>query len=133
MNSMGVAALVVLAVVSLLWTALLILAFLELRRTAWRLQEFIRTVELDLRPVLSEAREGIRTANKAAQEVANGTARLRGALTAVEEAGQNLRATTGVIRSVFGSRLIPVAGLLAGIRVGVKTLWKLSRQRREPS
>lgn len=133
MNTMGVAALVVLAVVSLLWTALLIPALLELRRTAWRLQEFIRTVELDLRPVLSEARDGIRAANKAAQEVANGTARLRGALTAVEEAGQNLRATTGVIRSVFGSRLIPVAGLLAGVRVGVKTLWKLSRRRREPS
>ena len=132
-NTLAVASLVVLAVVSVLWTVLLVAVLLELRRASWRLQEFIRILELDLRPVIQEAREGIRTAAKAAQGVADGTARLRGALAAVEEAGENLRATTGVIRAVFGSRLIPVAGVLAGIRAGVKTLWKRYGRRREPS
>lgn len=131
MNDVGVAALVVLAVVSLLWTILLIPALLELRRAAWRLQEFIRTLELDLRPVLQEAREGVRAAGRAAQEVADGTARLRGAMHAVEEAGENLRLTSSAIRAVFGSRLIPVAGVLAGVRAGAKFLWKQYTQRRK--
>lgn len=133
MNTVATTALVVLAVVSLLWTIVLVPALLELRRAAWRLQEFIRTLELDLRPVIQEARDGVRAATKAAQEVANGTARLRGAMAAVEEAGENLRMTTGTIRAVFGSRLIPIAGVLAGVRAGLKFLWKQYTRRREPS
>jgi len=122
MNTVGVAALVVLAVVSVLWTVLLIPALLELRRASWRLQEFIRTLELELRPTLQEAREGIRAMTQAAQGVGEGAARLRGAMAAMEEAGGNLRATTGVLRAIFGTRLIPVASILAGVRAGIKTL-----------
>ena len=133
MNTVATTALVVLAVLSLLWTIMLIPALLELRRAAWRLQEFIRTLELDLRPVIQEARDGVRAATKAAQAVADGTARLRGAMEAVEEAGENLRLTTGAIRAVLGSRLIPVAGVLAGLRAGGKFLWKHYTRRREPS
>lgn len=69
MNAVGVTALVVLAVVSVLWTVLLIPALLELRRASWRLQEFIRTLELELRPTLQEARETIRAMTQAAQGV----------------------------------------------------------------
>jgi uncharacterized protein YoxC len=133
MNTVATTALVVLAVVGLVWIIMLVPAVLEVRRAAWRLQEFIRTLELDLRPVIQEARDGVRAATKAAQEVANGTARLRGAMAAVEEAGENLRMTTGTIRAVFGSRLIPIAGVLAGVRAGVKFLWKQYTRRREPS
>lgn len=133
MEALAAAALVVLAVVSVVWTALLIPVLLEFKRASWRLQEFIRTLELDLRPVLQEAREGVREMTKAAQGVADSTARLRGAMAAMEEAGENLRVTTGAIRAVFGSRLIPVASVLAGVRAGVKTLWKRYRQRRERS
>jgi uncharacterized protein YoxC len=133
MHPVATTALVVLAVVSLLWTVLLVAVLLELRRLSWRLQEFIRTLELDLRPVLQEAREGVRTAAKAAQEVADGTARLRGTMAALQDAGDNIRVTTDVIRAVVGSRLIPVASVLAGLRVGVNTLWRRYRRRRESS
>jgi uncharacterized protein YoxC len=133
MNSLAVAALVVLAVVSVLWTVLLVAVLQELRRLSWRLQEFIRTLELDLRPIMQEAREGVRTAAKAAQEVADGTARLRGTMAALQDAGDNIRVTTDVIRAVVGSRLIPVASVLAGLRVGVNTLWRRYRRRRESS
>jgi hypothetical protein len=133
MSALGEGALVVLAVVSLVWTALLIPVLLELRRASWRLQEFIRTLELDLRPAMQEAREGIRNVNRAAEGVANGSERLRGAIASVQEAGENLRVTTGVIRTIFGSRLIPVVGLLAGLKAGFKMLWKRYPRRREPS
>lgn len=133
MNNLVVAALVVLAVASLVWTLLLIPFLLEVRRAAWRLEEFIRTLELDLRPVLQEAREGIRTVSQASQQVGEGAARLRGAMAAMEEAGENLRATTGAIRAVFGSRLIPIASLLAGVRAGAKFLWRQYTRRRKAS
>jgi hypothetical protein len=54
-------------------------------------------------------------------------------MAAVEEAGGNIRATTGVLRAVFGSRLIPVAGILAGVRAGIKMLLKQYGRRRESS
>jgi hypothetical protein len=127
MNALAVGALVVLAVISVLWTVLLIPALLELRRAAWRLQEFIRTLELELRPTLQEAREGVKTITRAGQAVADGAVRLRGAMEAVEEAGGNLRATTSVLRAVFGSRLIPVASALAGVRAGIKFLLRRLR------
>jgi hypothetical protein len=132
-DAVAVAALVVLAVVSLLWTVMLVAVFLELRRLAWRLEEFIRTLERDLRPVLQQARDGIQFAAKVYQGVAEGTAHLRGTLEALEEAGKNIRATTGVVRAVFGSRLIPIASILAGVRVGARTLWKLYARRRKSS
>jgi hypothetical protein len=130
MNGLAVASLVVLAVVSVLWTIMMVIVTLELRRASWRLQEFIRSLELELKPIIQEAREAIRTLHRASQGAVDGMERVRGTLAKLEVAGDNIRATTGVVRSVFGSRLIPVAGLLAGVRVGVSMLWKLYTQRR---
>jgi sensor c-di-GMP phosphodiesterase-like protein len=133
MSPLAEAALVVLAVVGLVWTAVLLPVLLELRRASLRLQEFIRTFELELRPLVQEGREGLRSVNKAAQAVADNSARLTGAVAAMEQAGENLRVTTGAIRAVFGSRLIPVASMLAGVRAGLKALWKHYPRRRQPS
>jgi hypothetical protein len=131
MDGLAVASLVVLAVVSVVWTIMMVIAMLELRRASWRLQEFIRSLELELKPTIQEAREAVRTMQRAAQGAADGAERVRGTLAKLEEAGDNIRATTGVVRSVFGSRLIPAASLLAGVRVGAKVLWKLYTQRRK--
>lgn len=133
MNAVGISALVTLALVSLLWTALLIPVLFELRRASWRLQEFIRSMEMELRPLMQEARQTIKRADSAAQGIAEGATHLRRTLSALEEAGENLRATTGVIRAVFGSRMIPVAGALAGLRAALKVLWKRHSRRRETS
>jgi uncharacterized protein YoxC len=133
MDAVAVGALVVIAVMLVLWTVLLIPALLEVRRAAWRVQELIRTLEIELKPVLSDARETLRTAARAAGDVADGTARLRGTLGALEKAGDNVRATTDTVRAVFGSRLIPVAVLLAGMRGGGKYLWRHLTRRREQS
>lgn len=133
MNTLGTSALVILAAVSLLWTALLLLVAFELRRASWRLQEFIRSMELELRPFMQEARETLKKMDRAARDVGEGATHFRGAFSALEEAGKNIRDTTGVFRSVFGSRFIPVASVLAGVRAGVKFLWKRSSQRREKS
>ncbi len=133
MSAVGVWALVVLAVLSLVWTILLVPALLALRRAAIRLQELIRTIELDLRPILRQAQEALATLNQAGQKVVENTAKVGRVVGALEEAGENIRMTTGVLRAVFGSRIIPVASLLAGVRAGVRMLWRRSSRRRETS
>jgi len=130
MNGRAVAALVVLAVVSVLWTIMLVLVTSELRRASWRLQEFLRSLELELKPTIQQAREAIRTLNRAAQGAVDGMERVRDTLARLAAVGDTIRATTRVVRAGVGSRLLPVASLVAGVRVGATVLWKLSTQRR---
>ncbi len=131
MNGLAVASLVVLAVVSVIWTVALVAVALELRRASWRLQEFIRSVELELKPTMQEAREAVRTLNRAAQGAADSTERVRGALIKLEQAGENVWATTGSIRRMLGSRFIPAVSLLAGVRAGTRVLWEFYTRRRK--
>jgi len=130
MNGLAVASLVVLAVVSVLWTIMVVIVTSQLRRASWRLQEFIRSLELELKPTIQQAREAIRTLNRAAQGAAEGAERVRGTLAKLEAVGDTIRARTRAVRSGFGSRLIPVASLVAGVRVGANVLWNLNTQRR---
>lgn len=130
MNGLVVASLVVLAVMSVIWTVVLVAVALELRRASWRLQEFIRSVEMELKPTMQEAREAIHTLNRAAQGAADSTERVRGALIKLEQAGENVRATTQTIRRSLGSRFIPAVSFLAGVRAGTKVLWSFYTRRR---
>jgi hypothetical protein len=130
MNDIAVASLVVLAVVSVIWTIALIVVALELRRASQRLREFIRSVELELKPTIHNAREAIRTLGQAAQGAADTADRVRSALLTLERVGENVRATTGSVRNLLAPRLIPYASLLAGVRAGTKVLWKLYTRRR---
>ncbi len=122
--------LAVIAAMTLFWTLGLVVVLLLVRRLATRTQEFMRMVEFEIRPVMQDVRDMVRTASKLTTEVAHESLRLRGVMTSVEEAGENLRMTTNTIRAVFGSRLIPIAGMLAGMRGGVKYLWKQYSHRR---
>ena len=131
MDGLAVASLVVLAVVSVIWTVALIAAALETRRAARRLQEFIRTVELELKPALLEVRETIRKLDRAAGGASDTIELVRGTFVKLEQAGENVRATTGKVRTLLGSRFIPALSLLAGVRAGTKVLWSFYTHRRE--
>ncbi len=130
MNALSTGALVVLAVLGLVWTLILLPVLLEIRRASVRLQEFIRTLELDLRPSLLQAKEVLRSVQQTAQNMADNTAKVGRVAGSLEEAGENIRMATGVVRAIFGSRLLPVAGLMAGVRAGIRMLWRSSRGRK---
>ena len=130
MNGLAVVSLVVLAVVSGLWTIMMVIVTSELRRASWRLQTFIRSLELELHPTIQQVRGAIRTLNRSVQGAADGMEWVRGTLATLDKAGDTIRATTRVVRSGSGALLIPVAGFLAGVRVGANVLWKLNTQRR---
>jgi uncharacterized protein YoxC len=117
-------ALVVLAGVSLLWTLGLLLALVELRQLSQRIQTSLHALELEVIPLARETRDAIQRLNQITQGVEKTNARLQDAAGAFQQAGENVRMTTETVRAVFGSRLIPVAGVMAGVRAGVKMLWR---------
>jgi len=133
MDSVATVALVILAGVSLLWTLGLLLALMELRQLSQRVQETLRALEMELIPLAREAKEAIHRLNQVSQGVETSNAKLQDALGALQHAGHNIQMTTEAVRAVFGSRLIPMAGVLAGVRAGVKLLWKTVRERRKVS
>ncbi len=133
MESVGMVALAVLGGVSLLWTLGLLVALMEIRQLSQKIQESLRTLEMELVPLAREAREAIRRLNEVSLGFEASNAKLQGALGAFQHAGQNIQMTTEAVRAVFGSRLIPVAGVVAGVRAGVKLLWKTVRERRKVS
>jgi len=130
-SDVATVALVVLAGVSLLWTVGLLLILRELRGLSLRLQESLRTVEREVPPLVQETRETLRRLNAMAQGIGDSNARLQDALGSFQQAGQNVRVTTEAVRTVFGSRLVPVATLMAGVRAGVRLLWRRYARRRE--
>lgn len=130
MDGLAVASLAVLAVVSVIWTVALVAVALEARRASKRLQEFIRSVEMELKPTVLEAREAIRKLDRTAAGAADTVERVRGTFVRLEQAGENVRATTGKVRALLGTRFIPALSLLAGVRTGTKVLWSLYTQRR---
>jgi len=131
-STLSAAALMVLAALGVVWTILLLALFGELKRTSQRLQQLLAALETDLRPTLADAREAVRTAARVLEDMHAATPRLQAALSAFQEAGDNVRGATGVVRHLFGHRLIPAAGILAGVRTGLRYAWRLYSKRRQP-
>ncbi len=129
--NVGAGALVALVVLGLLGSIMLVPVLLELRRMTYRFEEFIRTMGLELRPVVREAQALLHTADKLAQAVEENGPKVGHAVIALEQAGEHIRTTAGVVRAIFGSRLIHLAGLTAGVRAGVRLLWRSFTPRRE--
>lgn len=123
-------ALWVLAAVAVVWTIVLLALVGELRRTSQRVQDFLRVLEAEMLPALTDMREAARAATRVFQDMGEVTPRLQAALGALEEAGENVRGATGAVRNLFGRRLIPVAGILAGLRAGLRFAWRLYSKRR---
>jgi uncharacterized protein YoxC len=123
------AALVVLAVLGIVWTIVLASLVGELKRGSQRLDGVLQALQADLPSTLAEVREAARSVANVTQKVGEAAPHLQATLGALEEAGENVRGVTAAVRSVFGYRLIPVAGILAGLRTGLRYAWRIYRRR----
>jgi hypothetical protein len=97
-------------------------ALLQLRRTARQAEDFLRVVELELRPALIDLKEVIRNLNRASDQVAGGIEKVGGALEAIQETGQTVRYANQLIKHIVFPKLITGVALMTGLRVGVRTL-----------
>ncbi len=111
-----------LVVLFLLLVCGMVPALLQLRRTARQAEDFLRVVELELRPALIDLKEVIRNLNRASDQVAGGIEKVGGALDAIQETGQTVRYANQLIKHIVFPKLITGVALMTGLRVGVRTL-----------
>lgn len=97
-------------------------AFIQFRRTARQAEDFLRVVEIELRPALIDLKEVIRNLNRASDQVTGGIEKVSGTLEAIAEAGQTVRTANQLIHHIVFPKLITGAALMTGLRVGLRTL-----------
>ena len=97
-------------------------AFVQLRRTARQAEDFLRVVELELRPLLIDLKEVIRNLGRASEQVKGGIEKVGGTLEAIAETGKTVRYANQLIQHIVFPKLITGAAIVAGLRVGLRTL-----------
>ncbi|HLC21611.1 MAG TPA: DUF948 domain-containing protein [Candidatus Methylomirabilis sp.] len=111
-----------LVVLFLLLVCGMVPALLQLRRTARQAEDFLRVVELELRPALIELKDVIRNLNRASDQVAGGIEKVGGTLEAIQETGRTVRYANQLVKQIVFPKLITGAALMTGLRVGLRTL-----------
>ena len=111
-----------LVVLFLLLVCGMVPAFVQIRRTARQAEEFLKIVQLELRPALIDMKEVIRNLNRASEQVTGGMEKVSGTLDAIQEAGQTVRSANRLIRYAVVPKLITSAAVMTGVRVGLRTL-----------
>ncbi len=111
-----------LVVLFLLLVCGMVPAFVQLRRTARQAEDFLRIVELELRPMLIDLKEVIRNLNRASDQVTGGIEKVGGTLEAIAEAGKTMRDANQLIQHIVFPKLITGAAFMTGLRVGLRTL-----------
>ncbi|MBZ0159279.1 DUF948 domain-containing protein [Candidatus Methylomirabilis sp.] len=96
--------------------------FVQIRRTAKQAEDFLRLVELELRPTLIELKEVVGSLNRVSDHVAGGLKKMDGTLEAIAEVGQTVRDVNQLAQHIVFPRLITGAAFMTGLRVGLKTL-----------
>lgn len=97
-------------------------AFLQLRRTLRQAEEFLRLVELELRPALIDMKEVIRHLNRVSDTVTGGVEKVGGTLEAIQEVGETVRIANELVQQIVFPKLITGAAFMTGLRVGLRTL-----------
>ena len=97
-------------------------ALVQLRRTARQAEDFLRLVELELRPALVDLKEVMRSLNRASDQVTGGMEKMGGTLEAIAEVGQTVRDVNQLAQRIVFPKLITGAVFMTGLRVGLKTL-----------
>ncbi len=111
-----------LVVLFLLLVVGMVPALVQLRRTARQAEEFLKVVEIELRPALIDLKDAIRNLNRASDQVTGGMEKMGGTLDAISEVGQTVRDANRLIHGIVFPKLITGAALMTGIRIGLRTL-----------
>ena len=122
---------VLVAVTLVVLAAFLIPAFIEIRKTAASLREFIECTDSELKPLLHELHQTITELKIITEAVASKTEDVKSIMAAVGDTGRNLRMINNVVGTVTGV-LASTSAWVVGARVaGRFILERLSTKRKE--
>ena len=111
-----------LVVLFLLLVCGMVPAVMQLGRTAKQAEEFLKIVELELRPTLIDLKDVIRNLNRLSEQVTGGMEKVGGTLDAIAQAGRTVRSANQLIQDSVVPKLITSTAILTGVRVGLQTL-----------
>lgn len=124
-------AIVVMAVTLVVLAAFMVPAFIEIRKTAAAMREFVACTESELKPVLHELHITLNELKGITEGAAAKTEDVKLFMEALGDTGRNLRTINNVVGAVAGV-LANSAAWITGARVaGTFILERLSRKRRE--
>lgn len=108
----------------------LIYAIMEIRRLVVTVNEFVKTTEERLSPVLLETELSLRSVRKITDDVGVVTENARDLSDAMKDVSLNVRALSAVVGSVGEGVSLRTAGVKAGVRTALGVLLNQMRERR---
>ncbi|MEW5745670.1 MAG: DUF948 domain-containing protein [Nitrospirota bacterium] len=108
----------------------LVYAIMEIRRLAMTVNEFVKTTEERLTPVLLETELSLRSVRKITDDVGVVTDNVRDLSDAMKEVSLNVRALSTVVGNVGEGVSLRAAGVKAGVRTALGVLINQIRERR---
>jgi len=122
---------ILVAITLVVLAAFLIPAFIEIRKTAASLRDFITCADSELKPVLHELHQTITELKIIAEVAASKTEDMKTFMEALGDTGRNLRTINHVVGSVAGV-LAGSSAWVVGARAAGKLIFeRLSRKRKE--
>jgi uncharacterized protein YoxC len=103
---------------------LMVPALIQARKTAQRLDEFLRDTQRDLMPMLRELREAAERLNRSAGKVEEGVNKAAALADSLEEVGDSIHNVNSFLRHDVGRYAGNLAGLWLGFRSASKVFIK---------
>jgi uncharacterized protein YoxC len=122
---------VLVAITLVVLAAFLIPAFIEIRKTAASLRDFIECADSELKPVLHELHQTITELKIIAEVAASKTEDMKSFMEALGDTGRNLRTINHVVGSVAGVLANSSAWVVGARAAGKLILERLSKKRKE--
>lgn len=110
--------------------AFLIYASLEIRRAAASLSEFLKRTDENLKPVMHEAEQTLRSLRDVTDDVGVVTDNIRRLSGALYETADNIRAVSNVVNEFRDGMSLRVSAIKTGVRVALGVLINEIKQRR---
>lgn len=108
----------------------LIYAVMEIRRLAVTLNEFIKSTEEKLYPVLEETELSLRSFRKISDDAGRVTENIRNLSDAAQDIVTNVRALSSVVNYVGEGASVRISGVKAGLKTALGVLIRQIRERR---
>ncbi len=108
----------------LIAVSVFIFVMLEIRNASRTIKEFIKVTEDNIKPVLDELQESLKSIRKAADEITDISEDLGEFSASMRKTGENIKRVSDLIEDITSSATTKVFSIRAGIRATLETLLK---------
>ena len=108
----------------------LIYSSMQIKKTAAAVNDFVRTTDQRLKPVLEETEMTLKSIRTITDDVGAVTGNIRNVSEAVSDVAENVRAVSMIIGDVREQVSLRTSGIMAGVQAALGVLMKNQKERR---